>query len=84
MFHALSKTFSDSLIENGMRGEKMYFEYLLDALLGQRELLHAMECQICGYDEIYYNHPSTGKQIGRACGGCQFVQVFDFKNSHGQ
>ena len=54
-FHPLSKSFSDRLTGNGMRGEKMYFELLLYALFGKREVLHAMECQICGYDEIYYN-----------------------------
>ncbi|WP_338449859.1 acyltransferase [Niallia oryzisoli] len=56
----------------------MDFEYLLNALLGARKILHAMECEICGYDEVYYTDPVTGKQIGRACEGCQFVQKFDF------
>jgi hypothetical protein len=60
------------------RGEMMYFEYLLNAMFDEREVLHAMECQICGFDEIYFKDPSTGKQIGRACEGCNFVQKFDF------
>jgi len=56
----------------------MYFENLLNALFGEREILHVMECQVCGFDEIYYLEPSTKKQIGRACEGCQFVQKFEF------
>ena len=56
----------------------MYFESLLDALLGPRESLHEMECSICGFDEIYYIDPLTGKQIGRACQQCNFVQKFEF------
>ncbi|MCM3569389.1 acyltransferase [Neobacillus mesonae] len=56
----------------------MYFEVLLDALLGEREILHSMECPVCGFDEIYYCDPVTLKQLGRACQGCNFVQKFDF------
>ena len=56
----------------------MYFDVLLDALLGPREHLHEMECSVCGYDEIYYQDPETKQQIGRACKGCNFVQKFDF------
>lgn len=56
----------------------MYFGYLLDAVFGQREVLHAIECSICGDDEIYYLDAQTKKQIGRACQGCNYVQKFNF------
>jgi len=56
----------------------MYFEYLLNAIFGPREIFHDMECSVCGADEIYYRDPVTKKQIGRACKGCNFVQRFDF------
>ena len=32
----------------------MYFENLLNVVFGQREVLHIMECEICGYDGIYF------------------------------
>lgn len=54
----------------------MYFENLLDVLLGPREILHDMECSVCGYEEVYYINPITREQIGRACKGCNFVQTF--------
>ena len=57
----------------------MYFEYLLNAIFGPREIFHDMECSVCGADEIYYRDPVTKKQIGRACKGCNFVQRFDFQ-----
>ena len=56
----------------------MYFENLLNVVFGHREILHIMECEICGYDEIFFKDAHTGKQIGRACNGCQFVQKFNF------
>ena len=56
----------------------MYFENLLNAVFGHREILHIMECEICGQDEIYFEDAHIGKQIGRACNGCQFVQKFNF------
>ncbi|AZU64508.1 acyltransferase [Neobacillus mesonae] len=56
----------------------MYFEYLLDALLGPREILHSMECSVCGLEETYYRDPVSRRQLGRACYGCNFVQKFDF------
>lgn len=56
----------------------MHFENLLNALLGEREVFHVMECQVCGFDEVYYKNPYNGEQIGRACKKCQFVQKFDF------
>lgn len=58
----------------------MYFDFLLDALLGPREILHSLECSVCGQDEIYYINPTTKQQIGRACQGCNYVQKFDFVN----
>ncbi|AGK55842.1 hypothetical protein B1NLA3E_20520 [Bacillus sp. 1NLA3E] len=27
----------------------MYFEFLLDAILGPREVLHELECSVCGF-----------------------------------
>ncbi|GHH98689.1 acyltransferase [Neobacillus kokaensis] len=59
----------------------MYFEFLLDALLGPREVLHSMECPVCGFDEVYYRDPASMEQLGRACQGCNFVQKFDFKSA---
>lgn len=59
----------------------MYFENLLNALFGEREILHVLECSICGFDEIYYIDTLSRKQIGRACQGCQFVQKFDFQSN---
>jgi hypothetical protein len=56
----------------------MYFENLLNAVLGQREILHIKECEICGYDEIYFIDTHTEKQIGRACHECRLVQKFNF------
>lgn len=56
----------------------MYFDLLLDALFGPREVLHAMECPVCGHDEIYYLDAKNKKQVGRACQGCSFVQKFEF------
>ena len=59
----------------------MYFEILLDAVLGEREILHESECGICGYEEIYYKNPTTQETLGRACKNCNFVQKFDYKAS---
>lgn len=61
----------------------MYFENLLDAILGPREILHELECPVCGFDEIYYKEPHTGVQIGRACKTCNFVQTFNFSTNNG-
>ncbi|OMP68768.1 acyltransferase [Domibacillus epiphyticus] len=55
----------------------MTFDHLLDAIIGPREHFHDMECHICGYDEIFFLHPVTKKQIGVACIGCNFVMKFD-------
>jgi len=54
----------------------MHFEILLDVLFGPRAILHAMECSVCGHDEVYYMNPDTKEQIGRSCSGCNFVQTF--------
>ena len=43
----------------------MYFENLLNVVFGQREVLHIMECEICGYDEIYvrrFTYRETNRQ----------------------
>ncbi len=56
----------------------MYFENLLNVVLGQREILHIIECPVCEFDEVYYKSPLTNEQLGRACSKCNFVQKFDF------
>lgn len=61
------------------------FNQLLDNVIGPRLIFHVMECYICGYDEIYYQHPDTQEQIGHACEGCYYVKPFSFqKNIHKQ
>ena len=52
------------------------FELFLDAVLGLREHFHTIECHVCGFDEVYFQHPFTKKQIGFTCEGCNFVYVF--------
>jgi ribosomal protein S27E len=54
------------------------FELLLDTIIGPREYFHVMECHLCGFDEIYYQHPITKEQVGMACKGCNYVKKFDF------
>lgn len=56
----------------------MYFEILLDAILGERQIFHIIECPVCNYDEVYYEDANTKELIGRACSNCNFVQRFDF------
>jgi hypothetical protein len=56
----------------------MYFEILLDAVLGDRQIFHIIECPVCNYEEIYYEDVNTKELIGRACSTCNFVQKFDF------
>jgi len=55
----------------------MYFELLLDAVLGERQIFHIIECPVCGSEEIYYEHSVTKRLIGRACRSCHFVQRFE-------
>ena len=55
----------------------MDFEILLDAILGERRIFHIIECPICGFEEIYYEHHVTKRLIGRACSCCNFVQKFE-------
>jgi len=55
----------------------MSFELLLESIIGPREYFHVMECHLCGFDEIYYQHPITKKQIGMSCKGCNYVKNFD-------
>ncbi|MCM3729755.1 acyltransferase [Neobacillus cucumis] len=55
----------------------MYFESLLDAVLGERQIFHIIECPVCGLEEIYYEHSVTKRLIGRACRNCNFVQRFE-------
>ncbi|WP_216831510.1 acyltransferase [Alkalihalobacterium elongatum] len=57
----------------------MSFDLLLDAVLGERQLFHVIECSVCGHEEIYYIDPETKQQIGRACSQCGFVQKFEFE-----
>lgn len=54
----------------------LHFELLLEAVLGQREIIHELECSICGFNETYYRDPATKQSIGRACKTCNFVQKF--------
>ncbi|WP_078429865.1 acyltransferase [Alkalihalobacterium alkalinitrilicum] len=56
----------------------MSFELLLDAVLGERELFHVIDCTVCGSEEIYYVDPISKQQIGKACSQCGFVQKFEF------
>ncbi len=56
----------------------MYFEFLLDAILGPREVIHELECSVCGFFEVYYQDAITKETIGRACEQCNFVQRFYF------
>ena len=60
-----------------MGGKLMYFESLLDAVLGERQIFHIIECPVCGFEEIYYEHNVTKRLIGRACRNCNFVQRFE-------
>lgn len=55
----------------------MYFEYLLDAVLGERQIFHIIDCSICGFEEIYYESPAAKNLIGRACSHCNYVQRFE-------
>ncbi|KPB05730.1 acyltransferase [Bacillus sp. CHD6a] len=55
----------------------MDFELLLDRLLGEREVIHEVECSVCGDYEIYYRDPITKENIGRACEFCIYVQRFN-------
>ncbi|WP_339251568.1 acyltransferase [Sporosarcina sp. FSL W8-0480] len=54
----------------------MNFENLLDKLLGQRELIHEVECAVCGGFEAYYRDPFTKENLGRACEFCWEIQTF--------
>ncbi|MDR4949501.1 acyltransferase [Neobacillus cucumis] len=58
----------------------MYFESLLDAVLGERQIFHIIECPVCGFEEIYYEHCGTKRLIGKACRNCNFVQKFEQKS----
>jgi Zn ribbon nucleic-acid-binding protein len=55
----------------------MSFDLLLDAILGERQISYIIECPVCGFEEIYYEHNKTKKLLGRACSHCQYVQLFD-------
>lgn len=54
------------------------FDSELDNILGPRKIFHIMECEICGFDEIYFQDPETAQQIGVACEGCHYIKKFDF------
>lgn len=56
------------------------FKITLDVLIGPREHFHILECHVCGFDEVYFQHPFTKNQIGVACEGCNFVYVFNSEN----
>ena len=55
----------------------MSFETLLDFLLGPREVIHEVDCSVCGDYETYYRDPVTKKNLGRACAFCGDVQTFE-------
>ncbi|MEH7254632.1 acyltransferase [Neobacillus niacini] len=55
----------------------MSFETLLEYLLGPREVIHEVECSVCGGYETYYRDPITKKNLGRACNFCGDVQAFE-------
>jgi hypothetical protein len=55
----------------------MKFQNKLNIILGERIILHTMECSVCQHNEYYYIHPVTRKQLGRACENCNSVQRFD-------
>lgn len=55
----------------------MYFECFLDAILGERQIFHIIDCSVCGFEEVYYESPAANQLIGRACSHCNFVQRFD-------
>jgi hypothetical protein len=59
------------------RWRNVYFNSLLDAFFGPRNIFHVIECSVCGFDEIYYEDKETKKVIGKACSGCNFVQKFE-------
>ncbi|WP_144512789.1 acyltransferase [Bacillus sp. FJAT-22090] len=59
---------------------QLNFDMKLDNILGTRKAFHIMECEICGFDEIYYKDPKTNQQIGVACEGCNYIKKFDFTN----
>ncbi|MBY6052109.1 acyltransferase [Cytobacillus firmus] len=59
----------------------MHFELLLEAVLGHREIIHELECTICGFYETYYRDPVTRQSIGRVCNTCNFVQKFELSLS---
>lgn len=59
----------------------VYFEFLLDALLGPREIIYEVECSVCGFNEVYYRDKVTKENLGRACKQCNFVQKFENENS---
>lgn len=53
------------------------FSLRLDQILGPRQIFHVMECNNCGYDEFYFQHPQTKKQIGIVCEGCNYIFAFE-------
>lgn len=65
-------------VDRGVLG--LYFEALLDAVLGEREIFHIIECPVCGFEEIYYQNAKTKRLIGRACSSCNFVQKFEIEH----
>jgi ribosomal protein S27E len=59
--------------------QDMYFEVLLDAILGERQIFHVVECPVCENEEVYYEDVESKELIGRACTHCNFVQKFNFE-----
>ncbi|WP_093059363.1 acyltransferase [Psychrobacillus sp. OK028] len=53
------------------------FSLQLDQIFGPRQIFHVMECYTCGYNEYYFQHPKTKKQIGVVCEGCNYICSFE-------
>lgn len=58
----------------------MNFELVLETIIGPREYFYDIECNVCGFDEIYFQHPVTKKLIGVACMGCNYVKRFEYQS----
>lgn len=57
--------------------QHMEFINLLDTVIGPRTIFHHMECEICGFDLIYYQDPETRTQNGVACEHCNYVKKYE-------
>jgi hypothetical protein len=60
----------------------VHFEQVLDAVLGERQIFHKVDCPVCGFEEIFYESQKTNRLIGRACSHCNFIHRFEKINGH--